>query len=252
MRNLLMRRNLLPGLLLAVTLVGSLSCSVGKLLVQVPTPTIEPTKTPRPTFTFTPNWTPTPLPTPTATNTPLPPTDTPTPEATLTPAEATAEIEPPTDTPPPPPTNTPVPQSPTDTPTPELPTPTPTPQYPFTITPYIHNTGSALETRVTAHVVKEIDFSVGEYTSLTDYQVVLVDPLGGEHLSNMSGGKNHSTGEGLGDDHWFNTEVKVSPYTPGTYRAWLVKDGVQQSPEIEFTLAASPFQYVHLDIFWYR
>jgi hypothetical protein len=139
-----------------------------------------------------------------------------------------------------------------DTPTPEQPTATPTPQYPFTVTPYIHDTGSALETRVTAHVVKEIDFSTGSYDTLNGYQVVLVDPLGQQHQSNMSGGRNHSTGEGLGDDHWFNTEVKVAPYTPGTYRAWLVKDGVQQSPEFEFTLAASPFQYIHLDIFWYR
>jgi hypothetical protein len=101
-------------------------------------------------------------------------------------------------------------------------------------------------------VVREIDFSVGSYETLTGYQVVLVDPLGQEHLSGLSGGRNHSTGEGLGDDHWFNTEVKVAPYTPGTYRTWLVKDGVQQSSEIEFTLAASPYQYVHLDIFWYR
>jgi hypothetical protein len=109
-----------------------------------------------------------------------------------------------------------------------------------------------VETRITAFVVKEIDFSSGSYETLTGYQVVLVDPSGQEHLSNISGGRNHSTGEGLGDDHWFNTEVKISPYTPGTYRARLVKDGVQQSPEIEFNMAASPYQYVHLDIFWYR
>lgn len=101
-------------------------------------------------------------------------------------------------------------------------------------------------------MVKEIDFSVGSYDTLTGYQVVLVDPLGQEHLSGLSGGRNHSTGEGLGDDHWFNTEVKVAPYTPGTYRTWLVKDGVQQSSEVEFSMAASPYQYVHLDIFWYR
>jgi hypothetical protein len=234
-----------------MALVGIMGCSVGRLLVRVPTPTAEPTKTPRPTFTFTPNWTPTPTPTPTFTLTPVPPTDTPTPEATPTLEEATAEAELPTDTPPPPPTNTPVPQPPPNTPTPEPPTATPTPQYPFTITPYIHDSGLALETRVTAHVVKEQDFSTGAYESLVGYQVVLIDPIGGEHLSNMSGGKNHSTGAGLGDDHWFNTEVKVAPYTPGTYRVWLVKDGVQQSPEFEFTLSASP-QYIHLDIFWYR
>ena len=101
-------------------------------------------------------------------------------------------------------------------------------------------------------MVKEVDFNAGLYDSLVGYQVVLVDPLGREHWSNMSGGKNHSTGEGLGDDHWFNTEVKVSPYTSGTFRAWLVKDGAQQSAEYEFSMAASPYQYLHLDIFWYR
>lgn len=247
-----MRRKLLPGLLLVVALAGSLGCSVGKLLVQAPTPTPKPTKTPRPTFTFTPSWTSTPSSTPTTTFTPNPPTDTPTPEATQATEEPTVEAETPTHTPPPPPTNTPIPQPPTDTPTPEPPTATPTPEFPFTVTPYIHDTGSGLETRVTAHVVKEIDFSVGSYDTMVGYQVILVDPLGVQHQSNMSGGRNHSTGEGLGDDHWFNTEVKVSPYTPGTYRAWLVKDGLQQSSEFEFTLAASPFQYIHLDIFWYR
>jgi hypothetical protein len=250
--NLSMRRKLLLRLALMIILAGSLGCSVGKLLVKVPTPTPEPTKTPRPTFTFTPYLTPTPPPTPTTTFTPMLPTDTPTPQAAETPEQVTTEAEPPTNTPPPPPTNTPVPQPPADTPTLEPPTATPTPQFLFTVTPNIHDTGSAVETRVTAHVIKEIDFSAGAYDSLTGYQVVLVDPLGGEHLSDMSGGKNHSTGEGLGDDHWFNVEVKVSPYTPGTYRAWLVKDGVQQSSEVEFTLAASPFQYVHLDFIWPR
>jgi hypothetical protein len=249
MTNLPTRHTALPASLLLVMVAASLACSVGKLLVQAPTPTTEPTKTPRPTFTFTPNWTPTPTDTPTITLTPIPPTDTPTPEATPTPEEATVEVEPPTATAPPPaPTDTPVPPPPADTPTPLPPAATPTPQYAFNIVPYIHNTGSALETRVTAHIIKEIDLSAGYYDSLVGYQVVLVDPLGVEHLSNMSGGKNHSTGEGLGDDHWFNTEVKVSPYTSGTYRARLVKDGVQQSPEFEFTLSASPLQYVHLDI----
>jgi hypothetical protein len=100
-------------------------------------------------------------------------------------------------------------------------------------------------------VIKVKDASIGDFDMMYDYQVVLVDPQGQEHLSNLSGGRNHSTGPGLGDDHWFNTEVKISPYMPGAYRAWLVKDGVQESPEIEFTLTASPFQYVHLDIFSY-
>lgn len=252
MFNLLKRRKSIRCLLLVIALAGGLGCSVGRLLVQMPTPTPEPTKTPRPTFTFTPDWTPTPLPTPTMTFTPAPPTDTPTPEATETPEEVTAEAEPATDTPSPS-TNTPVPQPPTDTPTPEPPTDTPAPQYPFVVK-YVtsHDTGSPVETRVTAHVIEVFDESTGHYNDLYDYQILLVDPLGGEHLSNLSGGKNHSTGEGLGDDHWFNTEVKVSPYTPGTYRAWIVKDGAQQSPEAEFTLAASPFQYVHLDFWMYR
>ncbi len=251
MRNLLIRRNWLAGLVLAVGLAASLGCSVGRLLVQVPTPTIEPTKTPRPTFTFTPNWTPTLLPTPTATLTHVPPTETVTSEAAPTP-QATATSAPPTATSRPP-TNTAVPQPPTDTPTPEPPTATPTPQYPFTFKSIAtHDTGSNVETRITAHVIEVFDESTGRYNDLFDYQVVLIDPLGGEHLSNLSGGKNHSTGEGLGDDHWFNTEVKVAPYTPGTYRAWLVKGGLQQSPEVEFTLAASPYQYVHLDFWMYR
>jgi hypothetical protein len=230
-------------------LVSSLGCSVGRLLVQAPTPTLAPTKTPRPTFTFTPNWTPTLFPTPTITSTPLPPAATPTPEATATP-EAVAVV--PTDTPPPPPpTNTPVPQPPTDTPTPAPPTATPTPEYPFTVTPYVYNTGSPLETRITGYVIKIKDASIGDFDLMQDYQIMLIDPQGGEHLSSPSGGRNHSTGEGLGDDHWFNTEVKISPYMAGKYRIWLVKDGVQESPELELNLIATPYQYVHLDFFWY-
>jgi hypothetical protein len=58
-------------------------------------------------------------------------------------------------------------------------------------------------------------------------------------MSNLSGGKNHTLGEGLGGDHWFNVEVKFSPYTPGPYKAHVVKDGTQQSPEVEFTLPAT-------------
>jgi hypothetical protein len=251
MLNLFMKRKSLPPLLLGLILAGSLGCSVGSLLVQVPTPTPQPTKTPRPTFTFTPNWTPTPLPTPTITPTPIPPTVTPTPEATQTP---TAEAEPPTATSTPaPPTNTPAPQLPTDTPTPAPPTATPAPEYPFVVkNTWTHDTGSAVEARITAHVIEVFDESTGRYNDLFDYQILLIDPLGAEHLSNLSGGKNHSTGPGLGDDHWFNTEVKVSPYLPGVYRAKLVKGGIQQSPEVEFTLASSPFQYVHLDFWMYQ
>jgi hypothetical protein len=241
------RKSLPPWLLLVAVLMGSMSCSVGTLLVRAPTPTLQPTKTPRPTFTFTPDWTPTLLPTFTPTLSPVPPADTPTPEAppTNTP-EAAA-----TDTPSPP-TDTPVPAAPpppTDIPTPAEPTATPPPEYAFAVTSYSFNTGSALETRITAYVIEVFDASVGHFQDLHEYQVKLIDPMGGEHLSNMSGGRNHTTGEGLGDDRWFNAEVKISSYTPGRYRAWLVKDGVQMSPEIEFELATQPAQYVHLDFF---
>ena len=226
--------------LLVFAMLGGLGCSVGTLLVRAPTPTRQPTKTPRPTYTFTPNWTPTRMPTMTATRTPLA-TDTPPP--TDIPA-ATTTPEAPTDTPEPA-----EPPPPADTPTASAPTATPTPQFPFTITPYPFDTQGALETRVTAYVVDVIDASTGHFKDLYEYQVKLIDPLGGEHMSNMSGGKNHTTGEGLGNDRWFNAEVKFSPYTPGHYKAWLGKDGVQQSAAIEFDLSASPTQYMHLDFF---
>ncbi len=232
--------------MLAAVFMGSMSCSVGTLLVRAPTPTLQPTKTPRPTFTFTPDWTPTLLPTFTPTLSPVPPTDTPTPA--VPPTNTPGAV--PTDTPPP--ADTPVPAAPpppTDTPTPAEPTATPLPEFPFTVTPYIFNTGSALETRITAYVIEVFDASVGHFQDLHEYQVKLIDPMGSEHLSNLSGGRNHTTGEGLGDDRWFNAEVKISPYTPGRYRAWLVKGGVQLSPEIEFELATQPAQYVHLDFF---
>jgi hypothetical protein len=235
-----------PGYLLAVVLlVSGLACSLGTLLVRVPTPTRQPTKTPRPTFTFTPNWTPTRMPTATDTLTPLPPTATPIPPPTAKPAKpAKAAATPDTPVPGDTPTRRPAKPKPT-----AEPTATPTPQYSFTVTPYTFNTGSAVETRVTGYVIEVFDASTGQFQDLSGYQFVLVDPQGSQHLSNMSGGRNHTTGEGLGDDRWFNTEAKISPYTSGHYRAWLVKDGVQQSPAIEFDLASQPNQYVHLDFF---
>ena len=167
----------LPWLLLVALLMGSLSCSVGTLLVRAPTPTLQPTKTPRPTFTFTPNWTPTLLPTFTPTLSPVPPADTPTPEVppTNTPgAVATDTPSPPTDTPVPA-----APPPPTDTPTPAEPTATPLPEYPFEVVPYTYNMESALENRVTAHVVIEGTgggFAVGDFDTAEGYQIKLVDP----------------------------------------------------------------------------
>jgi hypothetical protein len=229
------QHKLLPGLLLVAALLASLGCSVGTLLVRVPTLTPRPTRTPRPTFTFTPNWTPTPSPSPTATVTPVPPSVTFTPAATQTPTPA------PTATRTRRPTNTPAPEAPADTPTPAPPTAppaTPTPQYAFVLKESsVENIGgTALETRVTAWVIILKNESTGDYACGDSYQIALVDPSGREHLSNLSGGQNHTIGAGLGGDHWFNVEVKFSPYTPGPYKAHVVRDGVQQSPEVEFTL----------------
>jgi len=241
------QHKLFPSLLLVAALLASLGCSVGTLLVRVPTLTPRPTRTPRPTFTFTPNWTPTPSPSPTATVTPVPPTATLTPAATQTPTPA------PTATRARRPTNTPAPEVPTDTPTPAPPTQpaaTPTPQYAFVVKESsVENIGGiALETRVTAFVTVCKDVSKGYCDCGDSYQIALVDPAGQEHLSNLSGGKNHTLGPSLGGDHWFNVEVKFPPYTPGPYKARVVKDGVQQSPEVEFTLpGTTAYFWVWLD-----
>jgi hypothetical protein len=245
MFNVLTRRKALPSLVLAVLLVSSLGCSVGRLLVQAPTPTLAPTKTPRPTFTFTPNWTPTLLPTSTITPTPLPPADTPTPEPTATP-EAVAAV--PTDTPvppPPPPTNTQVPQPPADTPTPEPPTATPAPAYPFVCQLITHPTGNPQYTYITGSVHKWVDQSQGNAAAQVGYVLVIIGPAG-EYTSTVSGpGTTDSRGPGLGDNHAMNMKVEFSPYTPGEYRGYLARDGQQVSEEIQFTMQSEPQTYAH-------
>lgn len=236
----MIKQKSLRGLLLLV-LAGSLGCSVGTLLVRVPTPTPEPTKTPRPTFTFTPNWTPTPLPTPTATFTPIPPTDTPIPEA----SEATAEAAAPTDTPGPP-TNTPVPAPPTNTPTPAPPTATPTPAYAYICELFTHPTGGPQYTYITASAYKWIDKANSAAEAQAGYVLVTIGP-GGEHKSTVSGpGANHSRGAGLGDNHMMNMKVEFQPYTPGDYRAYLSRDGTQVSNEVQFNMSGGPLTYAHL------
>jgi hypothetical protein len=239
----LTRRKALPSLVLAIMLVSSLGCSVGRLLVQAPTPTLAPTKTPRPTFTFTPNWTPTLFPTPTITSTPLPPAATPTPEATATP-EAVAVV--PTDTPPPPPpTNTPVPQPPTDTPTPAPPTATPAPAYPFVCQLITHPTGNPQYTYITGSVHKWVDQSQVNAAAQTGYVLVIISPAG-EYTSTVSGpGTTDSRGPGLGDNHAMNMKVEFSPYTPGEYRGYLALNGQQVSEEIQFTMQSDPQTYAH-------
>jgi hypothetical protein len=239
----LTRRKSLPSLVLVIMLMSSLGCSVGRLLVQAPTPTLAPTKTPRPTFTFTPNWTPTLFPTPTITSTPLPPVATPTPEATATP-EAVAVV--PTDTPPPPPpTNTPVPQPPTDTPTPAPPTATPAPAYPFVCQLITHPTGNPQYTYITGSVHKWVDQSQGNAAAQTGYVLVIIGPAG-EYTSTVSGpGTTDSRGPGLGDNHAMNMKVEFAPYTPGEYRGYLALNGQQVSDEIQFTMQSDPQTYAH-------
>ncbi len=238
-------------ILLLLALVGSLGCSVGTLLVRAPTPTMQPTKTPRPTFTFTPDWTPTLMPTFTATFTPIAPTDTPTPvepTVTNTPEGPTETPVPPTNTPGPPP-------PPADTPTPEPPTATATPPYtPFQITPYIYDTGSPIQTRITAAVIDVQNAAIGDFDGMLGYQLKVIDPLGGEHLTDpievttVVG----STGPGLGDNHLMNIEMKITPYMAGHYKAWLEKNGQQESAPVEFDMGSSPPQYVHIDFFLYH
>jgi hypothetical protein len=221
----------------------SLGCSVGSLVVQAPTPTLPPRKTIKPTFTPTPYRTPTFTPTTTPTETPSPtPTDTPTPTPTEPPPEesdsaaqpaAEARSEP---------------AEPTATPTPEEPTATPTPAFPFNVVYYQHDTGSPGETRMTGWI--RADFGPGKFKSLANFQINVVAPDGNTYLSEMSGpGATDSTVPGTGDNHLMNTKLEITPYTPGTYRLFLVEGGLQVSPEVELTLSADPLQYVHIDFF---
>jgi hypothetical protein len=237
------RKPLLFTLLLA-GLVVSLGCSIGALVVQVPTPTVPARKTPMPTFTLTPYYTPTNTPTSTPTETPSPtPTDTPTPTPTEPPAEeeeAVSAVEPP------PAAAEPV--QPPPTPTPEEPTATPTPAFPFNVDYFQHDTGSPGETRLTGWI--RADYGPGRFKSLANYQMKVIAPDGGEYLSEMSGpGAADSTVPGTGDNHLMNTKLEIRPYTPGVYKIMLVEGGLQVSPEIELTLSADPLQYVHLDFF---
>ncbi len=192
-------------------------------------PQASPTSTPLPTPTNTrvPTWTPAPTRTPTATRVP---TDTP--------------LPPPTDTPLPVPTS----ESPTLTPTPAAPTPTPTPEFPFVATFEVFDTGTPEMTRITGMAWKIIDVNLALYDGEPGYQMRLVDPNGGVHLSDVSGlGGTDSTCVGCGDNRRMNMKIEIPPYTPGTYRVTLVQGEKQVSPEVTFTLAADPPQYVHVN-----
>lgn len=186
------------------------------------TPTPRP---PTPTNTRVPTWTPSPTRTPTATRVP---TDTPVPT--------------PTDTP------SPVPPSEISAAAPAAPTPTPTPEFPFEASVEIFDTGTPQMTRITGMVWKVISVNLALYDGEPGYQMQLVDTNGGVHKSDVSGrGGTDSTCRDCGDNRRMNMKVEISPYVPGTYRVMLMQGKEQVSPEVEFTLAANPQQYVHVN-----
>lgn len=195
--------------------------------VYPPTLTSTPTRPPTPTNTRVPTWTPSPTYTPTATrvptDTPVPtPTDTPTP---VPPSEA--------------------PASPSES---KPPTSTPTPEFPYDAVAEVFDTGTPQMTRVTGMVWRIISVNMALYDGEPGYQMRLVDPNGGMHLSDVSGlGGTDSTCRDCGDNQKMNMKVEIRPYVPGTYRVTLMQGDEQMSREVEFTLAPSPQQYVHVN-----
>ncbi|GAB4540546.1 MAG: hypothetical protein Kow0063_30470 [Anaerolineae bacterium] len=195
--------------------------------VYPPTLTSTPTRPPTPTNTRVPTWTPSPTYTPTATRIP---TDTPVPT--------------PTDTPVPPPPG----QAPGPAARPAAPSPTPTPEFPYDVMVEVFDTGTPQVTRVTGMVWKVISVSMALYDGEPGYQMRMVDPNGVVHLSDVSGlGGTDSTCQDCGDNRRMNMKIELRPYVPGTYRVVLVQGEKQVSREVEFTLAANPQQYVHVN-----
>jgi hypothetical protein len=228
----------ITGIALAVDTARRMTVSAPVVVAQQPiqalaatqvfmwTPPPAPTNTPLPTPTYTmvPTWTPQPTLTPTATpvptNTPVP---TPTPKPRPRKVQSAA------------------------TPTP---TPTPVPQYRFTGNPVTFDTGGPQMTRVTGMIWKIIDVNTHHYDAEPNFQMRLVDPNGGVHMSDVSGlGGADSTCPKCGDNRRMNCKVEFAPYTPGMYHVTLIQtwDGGQASNEVTFNLAASPPQYVHID-----
>jgi hypothetical protein len=195
-------------------------------------------------------WQPPPTPVPSPTITPLPtatntrvPTWTPAPTYTPTPTRM------PTETPTPAPTNTPVPPPrPPSTPVPVAPTPTPTPEFPYDVIVETFDTGTPQVTRITGMVWRIVDESLAQYEAVPGYQMRMVDPNGGVHLSDVSGiGGTSSTCDGCGDNRRMNMKIEYSPYLPGTYRVSLVLDEQPASAEVSFTLGPNPQQYMHVN-----
>jgi hypothetical protein len=195
-----------------------------------PTYTSTPTRPPTPTNTRVPTWTPSPTRTPTVTRVP---TDTPVPTPTST-------------SPAPPPSGDA--DSGASAPAPAPAVPTPTPEFPFEAMVRVFDTGAPQMTRVTGMVWKIVDINLALYDAEPGYQMRLVDPSGRVHLSDVSGiGSTDSTCRDCGDNSRMNMKIEIPPYLPGTYHLTLVQEETQMSQEVEFTLAANPQQYVHVN-----
>jgi hypothetical protein len=148
------------------------------------------------------------------------------------------------------PTDTPTPVPPSEAPAsqPAAPTPTPTPEFPYDATTEIFDTGIPQMTRVTGMVWKVVSVSMALYDGEPGYQMRLIDPNGNVHLSDVSGlGGTDSTCRDCGDNQTMNMKVEIRPYVPGTYHVALMQGDKQKSREVEFTLAPSPQQYVHVN-----
>jgi hypothetical protein len=183
------------------------------------------TREPTPTNTRVPTWTPSPTYTPTATRVP---TDTPVP--TPTPTRVPAEV-----------VSAPAPAA-------AAPAPTPTPEFPYDTMVRVFDTGTPQMTRITGMVWKVVNVNTAEYEGEAGFQMRMVDPNGGVRLSDVSGlGGADSTCRDCGDNQTMNMKIEFRPYLPGAYRVKLVQGEKQMAKEVEFTLAANPSQYVHVN-----
>ena len=98
------------------------------------------------------------------------------------------------------------------------------------------------------HITSLVWKDAKTYDGVPGYQMRLVDPNGGIHLSDVSGvGGADSTCADCGDNRRMNMKVEIPGYVPGVYHVILVQGEKQMSPEVTFTLAADPLQYVHVD-----
>ena len=98
------------------------------------------------------------------------------------------------------------------------------------------------------HITGLVWKSAQTHEGAPGYQMRLVDTYGGVHLSDVSGpGGTASTCADCGDRRKMNMKIEIPGYTPGTYHVTLVQGEKQVSPEVTFTLAADPLQYVHVD-----